>query len=138
MKIYLAGAASKKYEDRCRLWRRTATEKLEEEDFEIINPIKDYPINKEYTLDEMFEVVEKDLIYVTTCDLILAEVGTMPHPYIGTSMEIRYAYQHGIPVVVWSPLEQNFFLEYHSTKIFKKLKDAIEYCIYFKSLWEGE
>ena len=94
--------------------------------------------SKEYTRKEMFDVVEKDLIHVATSDLILAEVGTLDYPYIGTSMEIRYAYEHGIPVVVWSPLEQNFFLEYHSTKIFKKLRDAIEYCIYFKSLWEGE
>ena len=138
MKIYLAGAASKKYEEKCRIWRRTATKKLENIGFEVINPIKDYPINKEYTQEEMFDIVEKDLIHVATCDLILAEVGTMPHPYIGTSMEIRFAFQQGIPVIVWSPLEQNFFLEYHATRIFKKLKDAINCCIYFKSLWEGD
>jgi len=138
VRIYLAGAASKKYEDRCRIWRRTATKKLEEVGFEVINPIKDYPINKDYQIDEMMEIVDQDLIYVASSDLILAEVGTMPHPYIGTSMEIRYAYENFVPVIVWSPLKQNFFLEYHSTKIYSKLKDAVSCCIAFKMMMEGE
>lgn len=136
MKIYLAGAASKEYEERCRIWRRTATKKLERAGFEVINPIKDYPINKEYSVEEIIEVVEKDLKHVVECDMVLAEVGTMPHEYVGTSMEIRVAYQNSIPVIVWSPLKDNFFLIYHSTVIFESLDASIEHCIMLKRAFE--
>ena len=138
MRIYLAGAASKKYEAKCRLWRETATDHLEKSGFEVINPIKGYPINKAYSRDEMFDIVENDLISVASCDIVLAEVGTLPYQYVGTSMEILFAYQKGIPVVVWSPLKDNFFLIYHSTIIYDNLKDSIKHCIRIKEAFEED
>lgn len=138
MKIYLAGAASRKYEDFCRVWRDFATNELEKAGFEVINPIKDAPIDKKYTTEEMFEIVEKDFQYVIGSDIILAEVGNLSYQYVGTSMEILFAYQNGIPVIAWSPLKDNFFLTYHSTRIYETIEDAIKYCITIKQYYEEE
>jgi len=64
---------------------------------------------------------------VDDADYLLAEVSIRDYPYIGTSMEIRYAWERQKGIIVWTEVHQeNYFLVYHADHIVPSLRDALE------------
>jgi hypothetical protein len=61
-------------------------------------------------------------------DVVLTEMDTHYHAYIGTAIEMRKAWEHSIPVIVWGLRNrESKFLQYHATAIFNTLDEAIEH-----------
>lgn len=126
--IYLAGSINPDLELFCREWRNSATLYLEEKGFEIINPIKDKDLTKNYNYED---IVNQDLYNVSNSDLVLAEMTWKDYPYVGTSIELYHAYLHGIPTIVWADKnydekkDKNYFMKFFATEIYSNLPFAL-------------
>jgi len=115
MKIYLSGAIGET------LYREIATTLLGER-FEIVDPIA---INDSKVLTYQ-EIVEKDKLLIDGCDVLFVYIRT---PSYGTVMEILYAWERKIPVLVITDGDQadQIWLKYHTTKFFTTFKEAENY-----------
>lgn len=127
--VYLAGAI-RKHPDPIS-WRLRATEFLTANGFEVLNPLASSgnlfhsPGRVAITQDET--VVDKDLWMIDHSDVVLAEMAFPDLPYIGTSMEIMYAYRAGKAVIIFGKAHaDSIWVQRHSTQIWPCLKDALE------------
>ena len=78
------------------------------------------------------QIVQRDLLDIDSCDLVVAELIREGHPYIGTSMEIYHAYTRGIPVVVWTVDHTNhYWIKSMSVASFLTLDAVAEHIIKF-------
>lgn len=121
-KIYLSGSIDAHIDqDKPRAWREIATKELEQLGYTVINPMH----NKEkYTSTK--QLVEADLADLKRCSTILVEMTFDNMPYIGTSMEIREAYNDFKEIIVFGEANQNSeFLKYHATRWVPTLEAAI-------------
>jgi nucleoside 2-deoxyribosyltransferase len=72
------------------------------------------------------EVVELDKQLIKDSDIVVAYIHS---PSWGTSMEMIYAYENGIPVYVINPNKdhmENFWVKYHTTKFFDNISDCFD------------
>lgn len=91
---------------------------------EIRNPMRGFQFGEAYTDNE---VIVRDKMDIANCDLILVN---WPEQCMsnGTTMEILYAHERGIPVIfVGEWANRDVWLRYHATKIFYDLKGALDY-----------
>jgi hypothetical protein len=110
-------------------WRKVISERLPN-----VNCID--PMKRDYRGREMLnhrEIVELDKLEVAGSDCLIV---LYSKPSIGTSMEVLFAWERGIPVLVIntqaSPLSP--WLLYHSTAIVQDIDRAIEKI----SFWFGD
>ena len=132
MNIYLAGTGSDPLY--AMAWREEARQLLYPH--QTFNPFRnrtiDLATNKwdnpaAYTSNE---IVMRDLGDVDYCDFIIAEfqrIGTAS--YIGTPMEVMYAWMKRKPVVLWIPKKdsEHFWLRTCSVKALEELEDVCNY-----------
>lgn len=87
-----------------------------------INPMKRDYRGKELT--NYREIVDLDKRDILSSDVVLVNYDK---PSVGTSMEIMYAWQLHIPVVVWAPKDARLspWLIYHSTTIVHSLAEVV-------------
>ena len=92
--VYLAGAVDGVPHDYAAGWRRVARCRLEglgkDVVWEVIDPLR----------FGGFDVLQC-IMSVTQCDVLLVEMDYPGHPYIGTSSEMAWAWEHGKFIVVW-------------------------------------
>ena len=120
MRIYLAGPIFQSEDSECIDWRKEAKKLLD--GYEIIDPMdRDY----RGVTDEFYKnIVEEDKALIDSCDILLVN---HIKPSVGTSMEILYAWERRIHVVVVSENSENSpWLIYHAHKIFPSLRQAIK------------
>ena len=119
MRIYLAGNMTDPHIDAVS-WRQQVKKSLPE--YEFIDPTE-LPSN--IHISQVNYIVERDLRYVRESDLVLAELYNEHAQYVGTSMEIREAYIHGIPIIVWGE-PKSLFAQYHAIRI-PRFENVIEF-----------
>jgi nucleoside 2-deoxyribosyltransferase len=115
MKIYLAGPIPTQNN-----WRDIISKKISQinSDVTIYNPE-----NFENTYSPA-TIVNYDKSIIKNCDLLIANITRLS---AGTSMEILYAWERDIPVLLIANKEiKNPWLIYHSSFIVKNLKEAID------------
>jgi len=103
--------------------------KQKHNEFEWIDPLDKYktsskPESAEWTDTD---VVEDDLAMIDDSDALLVHWELVP--MAGTPMEIRYAYESDMPVVVQSTVpetDRSIWLDYHVDEVADTFSEAIE------------
>lgn len=129
MKVYLAGAIHHVSPTFATGWRREATERLSKLGFEVFDPTVDKNFDHpgvNTTLYTPKQIVETDKTMIDMVDILLVEMSRSDVPYIGTSMEILYAWERGKEIIVWGGSE-SYWVRYHASRIFKALPEALDY-----------
>ena len=107
--IYLSGAIDHVTEEEAAGWRDAATRKLEERGYRVLNPLKIE--GREGMTDE--QIILADLKMISKADALLVEMTRDDIPYVGTSMEIAYAWTlRFLPVVIWGK-PKSIWARYH-------------------------
>lgn len=120
--IYLAGPINGCTDEECKNWREYIKSVFGEEN--TLDPMRrDY---RGIEMDCVEEIVETDKQDIDNSTHILVHYD---RPSVGTSMEILYAWERKIPVIVVaaSNVKISPWMVYHSEKIVYSFKDAIEY-----------
>jgi nucleoside 2-deoxyribosyltransferase len=126
--VYLAGPINEVTEENTRSWREIASEMLSLYDIKTLNPLRGKE-NYKAILYTPSEIVVRDKQDIKNSDLVLANM-SVKTPLIGTSMEIGYAWEHGIPVVVWSDwAHEHYWIRYHSVKVLHSLDACVDYIV---------
>lgn len=126
MKIYLAGNI-KDNEKEAESWRRKLKAQFPFNLILFIDPLERNRINKSFKIDfyRPNEIVRLDKQDILNSDIVLAKVDK---PTFGTAMEICFAYENKIPVILVSKIEDmSPWLKYHVDKIFEKESDAVKW-----------
>jgi nucleoside 2-deoxyribosyltransferase len=120
-RTYLCGPINGRSDDDCRSWREEAKSKL-------LSETRD-PMDRDYRGRELepgiaAEIVLNDKRDIEECDELLVYYDK---PSVGTSMEILFAYNLGLPIALVDRTEAPLspWLLHHCTKIVKSLDDAI-------------
>lgn len=117
MKVYLAGPINGCTDEECKDWREAAKRILPD----TLDPMtRDYRGRE----DECFaEIVELDKEDILQAGLVLVNYDK---PSVGTSMEILYAWERGIPVILVARADSKLspWLRYHVSRIFHSFEDA--------------
>ncbi len=93
--IYLSGPIDYVSLEEASGWRDKATELLKGMRIAALNPI----LGKDGMTEH--EIVRADLDMIARADALLVNMTREDVPHVGTSMEIMYAVEHDIPVVIW-------------------------------------
>lgn len=128
VKVYLAGPIQGMSDSQAFDWRDKATYQLSLVGIKVFDPVKERDFRgKELGGGIAAEIVEGDKADILVCDFMLANVHKTG---AGTSMEILFAWTHGIPVVtalsgnVLSP-----WIKYHSKVVVYDVDWAVAYII---------
>ncbi len=122
MLVYLAGAINGCTDEECKDWREYVKSQIGEEN--TLDPMRrDY---RGIEMDNVDEIVEGDKVDIDNSTHMLVHYD---RPSVGTSMEILYAWERKLPVIVVAPSDIRLspWLIYHSDKIFNTFKEAIDY-----------
>lgn len=123
MRIYLAGPMHGRTDEDVHGWRNRVKACLSSIHFFSDPSDRDHR-GLEHLPAVAASVVEEDKREIGRSDLLLVR---MDKPGVGTSMEVLYAWQLGIPV--WLVLTEptcSPWLSQHANRIFDRLEDAIE------------
>ena len=118
--IYLGGPINGCTDDECMTWRETLKGAAPHVTW--VDPMaRDY---RGREADDYQEIVEGDKADIDRCDAMIVNY---VKPSVGTSMEILYAWQRGIPVVVVAAPDAVIspWLRYHSRRIVASLTEAL-------------
>lgn len=117
-------------------WRQTAKEKLEAAGYHVLDPLRGSVVNGNSTvIADILAIVDRDLLDIAQCDVLLVEMDWPEAPYIGTAMEIRYAWERNKEIVMWGEANRSSaWLWYHKSKWFDTLMIALEYLISRKAV----
>jgi hypothetical protein len=119
MLIYLCGPIGGCTDTECKDWRETAKKALP--DFQFSDPMdRDF---RGIEGDHVKEIVEGDKDDIKQSQLVLVN---FPKASVGTAMEILFAWEHRIPVLVVAGPEAPMspWLKYHAAAIFKSFDEA--------------
>lgn len=118
--VYLAGPINGCTDDECMGWRETAKQLLK---LGTKDPMdRDYRGSEEMSVNELVDGDKQD---IAKCVWLLANC---PKPSYGTPMEILFAYERGVKVVVVVPEGRvSPWLTYHAREVFHTIEDACEY-----------
>jgi nucleoside 2-deoxyribosyltransferase len=119
MKTYLCGPINGCTDAECKDWREAAKREISD----TLDPMRrDYRGREDESVSEIVELDKED---IRKCDALLVNYDK---PSVGTSMEILFAWQLQIKVVVVADKNARIspWLRYHSTFIVHSFKDAFE------------
>jgi nucleoside 2-deoxyribosyltransferase len=117
VRVYLAGAIFGCSDSEAKDWREAANARLKD----TLDPLRrDYRGRESESYREIVELDKKD---IAASDAVLVNY---TKPSVGTSMEIMWAWQLRVPVIVVSKPETSIspWLRYHATKIVNAFEDA--------------
>jgi nucleoside 2-deoxyribosyltransferase len=119
MKIYLCGPINGCTDGECKDWREAAKPVLPD----TLDPMRrDYRGREDQCVPE---IVEGDKADIDQCDALLVNYDK---PSVGTSMEILYAWERGIPVIVVAAKGARIspWLRYHSKHVLNSFAEAFD------------
>ena len=123
MKVYYARAVDSRDWDEVQSCRDKVIDLFSEHGHEVINDFSDG-----YVSDK--ELVESQLANIRRCDILVADLSIVNHPYVGCIGEIIYAHQMGKKVYVvygeHTHLLKRPWLTYHVDKFYKTYSELIE------------
>lgn len=134
VKIYLAGPITGKNLEEARQHRAKISEKFTIRGLGTISPLRHKKEEKKYDYRPQ-EIIDRDEMDIRRADAILCDYTDPNHAYIGTSMEIMYAYLHEKPVfvVAGDGAKNHYWIQYHATQVFSDFEEAAEYILEFFS-----
>lgn len=125
--IYLAGMITGSPDGVCKEWRDNVATIWKPE--HVLDPLKNRDArDKDITKDNLYrEIVDLDKREILASDVVLAKnvLGSA-----GTCMEIMFAYDRHIPVVIISQDKDEYessWILYHSTKMVHTVDEALEW-----------
>ena len=118
--VYLCGPIHEATDAQARNWRDEAKSVLNAKNIMTVNPMDNDCRGREQKFQKA--LVEKDKKWITECDTLLVHC---PEPSFGTAIEIYFAWSLQKQIISVSN-HTSPWLHYHSTKVFKELKDALE------------
>lgn len=119
--IYLAGPINGCTDSEANDWRERVIGYFQHGTVGFLNPMRRDYRGMEAT--SMREIVQLDKRDINCSDILLVRY---LKPSVGTSMEIYYAWERDIPVIVWAdPVDLSPWLVYHSTKIASGFEEAM-------------
>lgn len=141
LSVYLGGPLDSQAGDRDLRWRVHAARRLADLGVKPVNPIRNFgSITDEETSLTPTEIVVRDKRDALASDLLLVNFTSDTYPAVGTSAEMAWAYDMGIPVIALWPHERRVpvFLRYFASRVFGNpetdgvdeaggLDDAIDY-----------
>lgn len=119
--VYLAGPINGCTDEEAKGWRDRVVGAVDGVTF--IDPMeRDYRGAEDANVDE---IVDKDKQCIDQCDILLANVWK---PSVGTAMEIMWAYERGLEVVLINESDgpMSPWLRYHSNCCLRSIDEAIE------------
>ena len=126
--VYLAGPIGDIGSGEAIGWRLHAGEVLKKAGFHVIDPL-DGKDPRRFDYDPAW-IVGTDLASVDRSDIILADISREGASYIGTAIEIRYAWEKVKYIYTWGKAKQNsYWLRYHATKMFDTLPLALDFLL---------
>lgn len=126
---YLAGPIDGVAPEAAIGWRRHAKNDLSKYGIKVFDPTEGKDLTSG-TYDPGW-IVRGDIARLKSSNFVLAAFAWQSAAYIGTSMEIRIAYEGSIPVYAWGLAGRNsYWLRYHVTKFFDSLNNALAYLVY--------
>lgn len=124
--VYLSGAVNGITWQQATDWRNHAVEVLESAGYTVINPLRERAATEVTSRD----IVNRDLRDITCSDIVLVEMDHAGIPYIGTAMEIRYAWEREKEIILWGMANHSsHWLAYHASRWFDTLDDALQYLV---------
>lgn len=129
MIVYLAGAIDHVPPSFAVKWRQDATSRLEAIGYEVLDPTEGKDLYHPAVNTDLYtpkQIVESDKAMIDRADILLVEMSRKDIPYVGTSMEILYAWERGKEIIVWGGSE-SYWVRYHASRIFKALPEALDY-----------
>lgn len=123
--VYLAGSVNGHDSlEAANGWREKATTELEKAGYGVLNPLRGRTLSDKNSRD----IVDRDLGDIWKSDILLVEMDHEDKAYIGTAMEIRYAWELDLEIIIWGRANrESHWLKYHAHAWFDTLEDAIEY-----------
>lgn len=117
MKPYLCGPINGCTDSEAKDWREAV---------KAIFPESIDPMKRDYRgreTEDYREIVDLDKRDIRNADVVLVNYDK---PSVGTSMEIMYAWERGIPIIVWIRTDERVspWLRYHSTAFVSSLADV--------------
>lgn len=130
--LYLAGYMDYRGEDTAPIkWRQKITKASDKNGIDVINPflIPKVPAGAKYI--KRTACVERDKKYIEWADAVLADFTREDINSIGTSMEVKHAWDNGKMVVAFVGKRENIplWLEYHCTAVFESPEQALTYIV---------
>ena len=122
-RVYLAGPIQHA-QDHGKGWRNRI--KSERDEFNWVDPFDQYDTKNESQEWTSQEIIENDFFMIDNCRALLVHWEEVPT--CGTPMEIRYAYENDIFVVVQTKINQDDlspWLKYHVDSIVESFDQAI-------------
>jgi 8-oxo-dGTP diphosphatase len=115
--VYLSGGIAGLSADGCNGWRKRAAELL---NCSVLDPMRWERDGRSHSPNDV--IVQRDLRDIDECAALLVKVDD---PSWGTAMEVRYAYQLGLPIIAFgSPKMSSAWLEHHCDAIYSDLEQA--------------
>lgn len=132
--IYLTGAVSD-FNDPFK-WHREVEQEFTDHAF--VNPynLNDFELGDDEVYERPHEVVEPALEKVAGVDGMFVRWEEDAN-LVGTCMEIREAYQHDVPIVIWHlgrKSQLSPWLQYHTRASFKSREKALKVLL----MWAGD
>jgi hypothetical protein len=123
VKIYLAGAINGCTDEECIDWREYVKSKVGAEN--TLDPMRRDYRGKE--MERVNEIVEGDKADIESSTHLMVN---FEKASVGTSMEILFAWEKDLPIIVVTPKEIKLspWLIYHVDKIVHTYDEAIEWC----------
>jgi hypothetical protein len=118
MKIYLCGPIDGCTDADCKAWREHV--KKTHPEYEYVDPMRrDF---RGRSLEHSGEIVQGDKEDILSCNMVLAY---SPRPSYGTAMEIFFAWENDIPVIVVIGLQSiSPWIYRHASAVCSTLKEA--------------
>lgn len=118
--VYLAGPIFMQSDEACKNWR--AWFEAASPDVRWVDPmVRDYRGREDQCVKEIVEGDKADI------DSVSAMVALVETPSAGTSMEVLYAWERGIPVVAITSGRVSPWIRYHSTAVVTTLEEALAF-----------
>lgn len=127
MIVYLAGAIDHADPRFAVKWRQDATARLKAIGYEILDPTEGKNLYHPAVNTDLYtpqQIVEADKAMIDRADILLVEMSRKDIPYVGTSMEILYAWERRKHIVVWGGTK-SYWVRYHANKVFLTLHEAL-------------
>jgi len=116
-------------------WRAHAAEVLGAAGYRVLNPLR----GRKPTDTNTAAIVERDFRDISQSDIVLVEMDYADKAYIGTAMEIRYAWERGKEITLWGRVNrESHWLKYHATWWFDTLDQALNHLNKSRRRQKGE